>query len=56
MSLLIILLFIWKKKIGDEMLSLNSTGAYRVIGNAVPPVLAYNIAMRLQELWSLYFE
>lgn len=48
--------FIWKKKVGDDILSLNSTGAYRVIGNAVPPVLAYNIAMRLQELWSLYFD
>lgn len=29
--------------------------AYKVIGNAVPPVLAYNIAQRLQELWTLYF-
>ena len=30
--------------------------AYKVIGNAVPPVLAYNIAMRLQELYKLYFK
>lgn len=29
--------------------------AYKVIGNAVPPMLAYNIARRLQELWPLYF-
>ena len=48
--------FIWKKEVEGNILSLNSTGAYRVIGNAVPPVLAYNIAMRLQELWSLYFD
>lgn len=48
--------FIWKKQLGDKIISLNSTGAYRVIGNAVPPMLAYNIAMRLQELWTLYFE
>lgn len=34
---------------------LSSSGAYKVIGNAVPPVLAYNIAMRLQELWNKYF-
>lgn len=34
----------------------NQSGAYKVIGNAVPPVLAYNIAQRLQELWPLYFE
>jgi DNA (cytosine-5)-methyltransferase 1 len=33
----------------------NQSGAYKVIGNAVPPMLAYNIAKRLEELWSLYF-
>lgn len=32
------------------------SGAYKVIGNAVPPMLAYNIANRLEELWSKYFE
>ena len=30
---------------------LSSSGAYKVIGNAVPPVLAFNIAIRLQNLW-----
>lgn len=30
--------------------------AYKMIGNAVPCVLAYNIAMRLKENMSLYFE
>lgn len=35
---------------------LNPSGAYRVIGNAVPPLLAYNIARRIQELWACYFE
>lgn len=34
----------------------SQSGAYKVIGNAVPPVLAYNIARRLQDLWPLYFE
>ena len=34
----------------------SQSGAYKVIGNAVPPVLAYNIARRLQNLWPLYFE
>lgn len=29
--------------------------AYKVIGNAVPPMLAYNIARRIQEVWPLYF-
>lgn len=34
----------------------SQSGAYKVIGNAVPPVLAYNIARRIQDLWDLYFE
>ena len=34
----------------------SSSGAYKVIGNAVPPVLAYHIAMRIQELWPIYFK
>lgn len=32
------------------------SGAYKVIGNAVPPMLAFNIANRLQELWPKYFD
>lgn len=35
---------------------LSSSGAYKVIGNAVPPVLAYHIAKRLEEVWHLYFK
>lgn len=35
---------------------LSSSGAYKVIGNAVPPLLAYNIANRLQDLWDIYFK
>lgn len=31
------------------------SAAYRAIGNAVPPLLAYHIAKRLEELWPLYF-
>ncbi|HAE24063.1 MAG TPA: DNA (cytosine-5-)-methyltransferase [Prevotellaceae bacterium] len=33
----------------------SSSGAYKIIGNAVPPMLAYNIARRLEEVWPLYF-
>lgn len=33
-----------------------SSDAYKIIGNAVPPLLAYNIAMRLQENWNKYFK
>ncbi|MDB5109400.1 MAG: (cytosine-5-)-methyltransferase [Mucilaginibacter sp.] len=29
--------------------------AYKVIGNAVPPLLAYHIAKRLEKIWDLYF-
>lgn len=31
------------------------SAAYRAIGNAVPPLLAYHIALRLEKVWSLYF-
>ena len=30
--------------------------AYKIIGNAVPPLLAYNLAKRLEDLWDLYFK
>lgn len=30
--------------------------AYKVIGNAVPPLLAYNLAIRIEEVWDLYFK
>lgn len=36
--------------------AVSPSGAYKVIGNAVPPMLAYNIARRLQQVWPLYFE
>lgn len=35
---------------------LSPSAAYKVIGNAVPPLLAYNIAKRIEELWILYFK
>lgn len=34
----------------------SGSGAYKVIGNAVPPMLAYNIAKRIEDIWSLYFK
>lgn len=30
--------------------------AYKIIGNAVPPLLAYNLARRLEDVWDLYFK
>jgi len=29
--------------------------AYKIIGNAVPPLLAHHIAKRLEKIWDLYF-
>ncbi len=34
---------------------LSASGAYKVIGNAVPPVLAFKIARRIEEVWERYF-
>lgn len=42
-------------KDNSKRYAVSPSGAYKVIGNAVPPMLAYNIARRIQELWSLYF-
>lgn len=36
--------------------SVSSSGAYKIIGNAVPCVLAYHIAKTLESKWLLYFE
>lgn len=34
---------------------ISTTNAYKMIGNALPPLMAFHIAKRLQELWPLYF-
>lgn len=38
-----------------DNVSVSSSDAYKIIGNAVPCVLAYNIAKNLSEKWKLYF-
>ena len=43
-------------KANSKRYAVSPSGAYKVIGNAVPPILAYNIARRLQDIWDLYFE
>lgn len=43
------------RKEGDRRFTLSPSGAYKVIGNAVPPVLAYHLATRLERLWPSYF-
>jgi DNA (cytosine-5)-methyltransferase 1 len=32
------------------------SSAYKLIGNAVPPLLAYHLAKRLEKLWRIYFK
>lgn len=46
--------FIRKLKNNDPY-NLSASGAYKVIGNAVPPLLAYHLAKRLEELWGKIF-
>ena len=39
-----------------EHCSLSSSDAYKIIGNAVPCVLAYHIAKNIESKWNLYFK
>lgn len=36
--------------------NLSASGGYKVIGNAVPPFLAYNLAKRIETIWKDLFE
>ena len=45
--------FIIPKKNGNS--SVSASEAYKIIGNAVPPLLAFNIAKRLEDNWTMYF-
>lgn len=40
----------------DKNVSVPSSDAYKIIGNAVPCVLAYNIAKNIEAKWNLYFK
>lgn len=40
----------------ENNVGVSSSDAYKIIGNAVPCVLAYNIAKNIEEKWLLYFE
>ena len=39
-----------------EKKGVSASDAYKLIGNAVPPLLAYHIAKRLEENWDKYFK
>jgi len=40
----------------DGNVNLSASQAYKLIGNAVPPLLAYNLAQRIQEIWHEVFK
>ncbi|WP_298468982.1 DNA (cytosine-5-)-methyltransferase [uncultured Psychrobacillus sp.] len=47
--------FVWDKNKELEIEGLSASSAYKIIGNAVPPLLGYHIAKRLESNWHLYF-
>lgn len=40
----------------EKNISVSASAAYKIIGNAVPCVLSYNIAKTLSEKWNIYFK
>ena len=47
--------FVFYQGYNKKRYGVSPSAAYKVIGNAVPPMLAYNIAQRLQTIWPLFF-
>ncbi len=48
--------FVIRKESGKKAsFVVSPSQAYKIIGNAVPPLLAYNLAKRLERLWDIYF-
>ena len=44
-----------RKRVKGEAYPLSASGAYRVIGNAIPPLFTYHLAKRLESLWNKLF-
>lgn len=40
----------------DDFRGVSASEAYKIIGNAVPPLLAYHIAKRIEDNWEKYFK
>lgn len=47
--------FVFVRKTNCPHTRLSASEGYKLIGNAVPPLLAFNISMRLRENWEKYF-
>ena len=47
--------YVFVKGEGTDGHGVSASKAYQLIVNAVPPILAYNIAMRLSDRWNAYF-
>ena len=45
--------FVLPKK--DNNIAVSASAAYKIIGNAVPPLLAFHIAKKLEDNWQRYF-
>jgi len=41
---------------GNKRFLVSTSSAYKLIGNAVPPLLAYHLAKRIEKLWNEYFK
>lgn len=48
--------FVIPKKNDKRTFFVSPSQAYKLIGNAVPPLLAYNLAKRIEKVWNLYFD
>lgn len=47
--------FVVKSDVPRKKFLISPSQAYKVIGNAVPPLMAYNLAKRIENLWDKYF-
>ncbi len=48
--------FVVKSNEPRKKFLISPSQAYKVIGNAVPPLMAYNLAKRIEYLWDKYFK
>ena len=44
------------QKATSDLKGVSASDAYKIIGNAVPCVLAYHIAKNIESKWNLYFK